>query len=151
MATVIGLFVSPGRKSGRSEPRERVRAIESQGFEGCAHANPPRREVLFASKEHLDTVGVEPGAIRENVTVEGVDVQTWPVGQHVRVGEALFEITMVCDPCQRMDDLRPGLRSLLEDRRGMLAHVVEGGEVAIGDEIVLVDVELAEPRLRASA
>jgi MOSC domain-containing protein YiiM len=107
--------------------------------------------VLFASKEHLDTVGVEPGAIRENVTVEGVDVQTWPVGQHVRVGEALFEITMVCDPCQRMDDLRPGLRSLLEDRRGMLAHVVEGGEVAIGDEIVLVDVELAEPRLRASA
>jgi MOSC domain-containing protein YiiM len=151
MATVIGLFVSPGRKSGRSEARERVRAIESQGFEGCAHANPPRREVLFASKEHLDTVGVEPGAIRENVTVEGVDVQTWPVGQHVRVGEALFEITMVCDPCQRMDDLRPGLRSLLEDRRGMLAHVVEGGEVAIGDEIVLVDVELAEPRLRASA
>jgi MOSC domain-containing protein YiiM len=151
MATVIGLFVSPGRKSGRAEARERVRAIESQGFEGCAHANPPRREVLFASKEHLDTVGVEPGAIRENVTVEGVDVQTWPVGQHVRVGEALFEITMVCDPCQRMDDLRPGLRSLLEDRRGMLAHVVEGGEVAMGDEIVLVDVELAEPRLRASA
>lgn len=54
MATVAGLFVSPGRGSGRSEPRERVLAIESQGFEGCAHANPPRREVLFVSKEHLE-------------------------------------------------------------------------------------------------
>jgi MOSC domain-containing protein YiiM len=139
MATVIGLFVSPERKSGRSEPRERVRAIESHGFEGCAHANPPRREVLFASKEHLDAVGVEPGAIRENVTVEGVDVHSWPVGQRVRVGGALFEITMVCDPCHRMDELRAGLRALLEDRRGMLAHVVEGGEVALGDEVVLVE------------
>jgi MOSC domain-containing protein YiiM len=138
VATVIGLFVSPARKSGISEPRERVQAIESQGFEGCAHANPPRREVLFVSKEHLDTVGVEPGAIRENITVEGADVQSWPVGQQVRVGEALFEITMVCDPCERMDQLRAGLRSLLEDRRGMLAHVVEGGEVAVGDEVELV-------------
>jgi MOSC domain-containing protein YiiM len=141
VATVVGLFVSPARKSGRSEPRERVRAIESLGFEGCAHANPPRREVLFASKEHLDSVGVEPGAIRENVTVEGVDVHSWPVGQRVRVGDALFEITMVCDPCHRMDELRSGLRALLEDRRGMLAHVVEGGEVALGDEIVLVDAQ----------
>ena len=59
MATVAGLFVSPARKSGRSEARERVLAIERQGFEGCAHGNPPRREVLFASKEHLDAVGVE--------------------------------------------------------------------------------------------
>jgi MOSC domain-containing protein YiiM len=50
----------------------------------------------------------------------------------------LFEITMVCDPCERMDQLRAGLRSLLEDRRGMLAHVVDGGEVSLGDEVVLV-------------
>jgi len=139
VATVVGLFVSPARKSGVSEPRERVRAIESQGFEGCAHANPPRREVLFVSKEHLDSVSVEPGAIRENITVEGADVQSWPIGRRVRVGEAVFEITMVCDPCERMDQLRTGLRALLEDRRGMLAHVVEGGEVAVGDEIVLLD------------
>lgn len=138
MATVTGLFVSPARKSGRSEARERVLAIESQGFVGCAHGNPPRREVLFASKEHLDAVGVEPGAIRENVTVQGMDVQTWPVGQRVNVGDALFEITMVCDPCHRMDELRAGLRSLLDDRRGMLAHVVEGGEVAVGDPIELL-------------
>ncbi|MGH3134697.1 MAG: MOSC domain-containing protein [Gaiellaceae bacterium] len=138
MATVVGLFVSPARKSGRSEPRERVLAIESQGFEGCAHGNPPQREVLFVSKEHLDAVGVEPGAIRENVTVEGADVQAWPAGQRVKVGDALVEITMVCDPCQRMDELRTGLRSLLEDRRGMLAHIVEGGEIALGDEIELL-------------
>ena len=138
MATVAGLFVSPERGSGRSEAREIATAIESHGLEGCAHANPPRREVLFASKQHLDALDVAPGAIRENVTVEGADVHEWPVGQRVRVGQALFEITMVCDPCQRMDQLRPGLRAELEGKRGMLARVVEGGALTVGDEIELV-------------
>jgi MOSC domain-containing protein YiiM len=138
MATVAGLFVSPARGSGVSTSLERARAVAGQGFEGCAHANPPRREVLFASEDHLNAVGVEPGAIRENVTVAGTDVQAWPVGQRVRAGEAVFEITMVCDPCQRMDDLRPGLRAELDGKRGMLARVVESGDVAIGDELELL-------------
>src|SRR6186713_463478 len=93
---------------------ERRQAIAGQGFEGCAHANPPKREVLFVSKEHLDAVDVEPGAIRENLTVEGDDVERWPIGQRVRAGGAVFEITMICDPCHRMDELRQGLRAELE-------------------------------------
>src|SRR6187551_323607 len=117
---------------------ERRQAIAGQGFEGCAHANPPKREVLFVSKEHLDSVGVEPGAIRENITIEGDDVQAWSVGQRVRAGEAEFEITMVCDPCHRMDELRDGLRSELDGKRGMLAKIVESGEVAVGDPVELL-------------
>jgi MOSC domain-containing protein YiiM len=138
MATVSGLFVSPGRGTGRSEPLERATAVADFGLEGCAHANPPRREVLLASQDHLESAGVDPGAIRENITVAGADVQAWPVGQRVRVGEALLEITMVCDPCQRMDDLRPGLRAEIDGKRGMLAHVVEGGDIALGDSIELL-------------
>jgi len=137
MATVVGLFTSPARKSGRSDTHERRRAIAGQGLEGCAHANPPRREVLFVSKAHLDSVSVEPGAVRENITVDGDDVQQWPIGQRVRAGDAEFEITMVCDPCHRMDELRDGLRAELDGKRGMLARVVESGEVAVGDEIEL--------------
>ena len=121
------------------DARERVRAIEGHGLDGCAHARPgTKRQVLFASLEHLEDVGVEPGRIRENFTVEGADVHRWSVGQHVQVGEALFEITMVCDPCQRMEAIRPGLQEELTDRRGMLARVVRTGEVAAGDEIQLI-------------
>jgi MOSC domain-containing protein YiiM len=135
VATVVGLFVSPERGSGRSEARDRVTAVEGHGLEGCAHANPPRREVLLVSKEHLDAVAVDPGAIRENVLVEGMDVHSWSIGQRVKVGDALFEITMVCDPCHKLDQLRPGLRSEIDGRRGMLAHVAEGGEIALGDPV----------------
>jgi MOSC domain-containing protein YiiM len=138
MAKIVGVWSSPARKSGRSDGHDRRQVIAGQGLEGCANANPPKREVLFASKEHLDSVGVEPGAIRENLTVDGDDVQQWPIGQQVRVGGALFEITMVCDPCHRMDELRDGLRAELDGKRGMLARVVEGGEVAVGDEIQLL-------------
>jgi len=138
MATVSGLFTSPGRKSGVSTAHDRLRAVADHGFEGCAHANPPKREVLFVSQEHLDGLELQPGAIRENVTVAGDDVEQWPIGQRVRAGDAVFEITMVCDPCERMEALRPGLRERLEGKRGMLARVVEGGDVAVGDELSLL-------------
>jgi MOSC domain-containing protein YiiM len=139
MAHVSGLWVSPEKGSGRMDARERVQALTEHGFEGCAHARPGQsRQVLFASAEHLRSVGVDPGRIRENLTIEGADVQQWPVGQRVGVGDAVFEITMVCDPCERMDALRPGLREELDGKRGMLARVVEGGELVLGDEVRLL-------------
>lgn len=138
VSNIAGLFVSPGRGSGISTPLDEAVAVAGHGFDGCAHAHPPRREVLFVSKLHLDALGLEPGQIRENLTVDGEDVQAWPVGQQVRAGGALFEITMENDPCARMEAIRPGLRKELEGRRGMLARVVEGGTVRVGDPIELV-------------
>jgi MOSC domain-containing protein YiiM len=139
MARVAGLWTSPAKGSGRMEARDRVQAVEGQGLEGCAHARAgTKRQVLFASAQHLEALGVEYGRIRENFTIEGADVHEWPVGQRVRVGDAEFEITMVCDPCSRMDEIRPGLREELEGRRGMLARVVRTGEVSAGDEVRLL-------------
>ena len=136
MVRVAGLWTSPAKNSGRMDARDRVQAVEEHGLEGCAHARAgTKRQVLFASAEHLDAVGVEYGRIRENFTIEGDDAHTWPVGQRVRVGAAEFEITMVCDPCSRMDEIRPGLQQELDGRRGMLARFVQSGEVAAGDEV----------------
>jgi MOSC domain-containing protein YiiM len=139
MATIGNIWVSPAKNSGRMEPCESVRAIAGHGLAGCAHARPgTKRQVLFASREHLDALRVEPGRIRENFTVEGDDVHGWPIGQRVRAGSALFEITMVCDPCERMDAIRPGLQAEIDGKRGMLARVLETGDVAAGDEIELL-------------
>ena len=138
MPRIVGVFTSPGRNTAQSVPHERRQALAGKGLEGCAHGNPPKREVLFVSAEHIESVDVEPGSIRENLLVEGTDVQQWPIGQRVRAGEAVFEITMVCDPCARMDALREGLRTELEGKRGMLARIVESGEVAVGDPVELL-------------
>jgi MOSC domain-containing protein YiiM len=139
MARVAGLWTSPAKGSGRMDAQERARAVEGHGLDGCAHARPgTKRQVLFASAEHLDALGVEYGRIRENFTIEGADVHEWPVGQRLRVGEAEFEITMVCDPCSRMDEIRQGLQQELDGKRGMLARVVQTGDVAAGDDVHLL-------------
>ena len=139
MAHVSGLWTSPAKGSGRMDARDRVEAIEEHGLDGCAHARPgTKRQVLFASTAHLAALGRAAGRIRENFTVEGDDVHTWPVGQRLRIGDAEFEITMVCDPCHKMDEIRPGLQAELDGKRGMLARVVRTGEVAAGDPVELL-------------
>jgi len=138
VASISGIWLSPGE--GQSmEGHEQARAVAGHGLDGCAHARPgQKRQILFVSADHLRAVSVEPGTIKENLTVEGADVQAWPVGQRVRAGGALFEITMECEPCHLMEQIRPGLQAELVGRRGMLARVLETGDVAVGDELRLL-------------
>ena len=118
--------------------------VADLGLEGDKHASAAsKRQVLLADKEALDAVGVLPGTIKENVTVEGVDVMRLPAGTRMRLGRsAVLEITAVCEPCFRMDEIRDGLKQELEGRRGMVSRVVQGGTINVGDPITI---ELSEP------
>ena len=135
MAELVGIWRAPARRV----PMEALEAAEvvEDGVDGCAHRRAGKRSVLFVAAEDLDAVGVEPGVVRENFTVRGADLMRWPIGQRVAVGEAEFEVSMVCDPCHLMEEIRPGLQAELEGRRGMLASVVTPGRVAVGDEVVV--------------
>jgi len=62
----------------------------------------------------------------------------WPIGQRLQIGDALFEVSMVCDPCELMEEIRPGLQAELEGKRGMLAKVKKTGRVSQGDRIELL-------------
>jgi MOSC domain-containing protein YiiM len=136
MAELTGIWRAPARRV----PMEALEAAEvvEGGVEGCAHRRAGKRSVLFVAAEDLDAVGVGPGVVRENFTVRGADVMRWPIGQRVAVGEAEFEVSMVCDPCHLMEEIRPGLQAELEGRRGMLASVVTPGRVAVGDSVRLL-------------
>ncbi len=59
-------------------------------------------------------------------------------GTRLRIGEAVFELTKVCEPCSRMDEIRMGLQDALHGQRGMLARVIEGGEIHTGDRIEII-------------
>ena len=133
MVELVGIWRAPARRV----PMEALEAAEvvEDGVDGCAHRRAGKRSVLFVAAEDLDAVGVEPGVIRENFTVRGADLMRWPIGQRVAVGEAEFEVSMVCDPCHLMEKIRPGLQAELEGRRGMLASVVTPGRVAVGDAV----------------
>lgn len=113
-----------------------VRVIENAGFEGCAHARPDRkRQVLLVDIETLRTLQLAPGIIRENITTEGLEVSALAVGQRLQIGEAEFEVSAVCEPCELMEDIRPGLMAELVGRRGMMCRVLRGGTITQGDPI----------------
>ena len=108
------------------------------GIDGDKHAvESSKRQVLLADQECLDAVEVPPGTIKENLTVEGLHVMGLDPGTRLHINDAVLEITSQCDPCFRMDEIRYGLRAELEGRRGMNSTVIQGGTIAVGDEILI--------------
>jgi MOSC domain-containing protein YiiM len=137
MAELVGIWRSPKRREAM-EPLESARVFENEGVEGCAHRRGGKRNVLFVAVEDLEALGVEPGAVKENFTVRGAEVMKWPLGQRLAIGDAEFEVSMICDPCELMETIRPGLLAEIDGRRGMLARVLKSGQVAVGDTITLL-------------
>ena len=110
------------------------------GIEGDRHAASDgargARQVLLMDRETIDALGLQPGDVRENVTTTGLPLTELRAGQRLSLGdEAVVEVTGPCAPCQRMDEVRPGLQAELQGRRGLLASVVRDGEVRVGDPI----------------
>jgi MOSC domain len=123
---------------------EEVRAIREKGFQGCIHGRPrSKRQVLLMDFETLHRLEIAPGAVKENITTHGLNMREISVGQRLRIGGALLEVSVPCEPCERMDRIRPGLRAELRDRRGWLCRVVEAGELRRGDEIEVMGAGMA--------
>jgi len=91
---------------------------------------------------HLQRKDFEYGQFGENLTVEGLPDNEVCIGDHYRIGTALFEVTQPRVTCYRvgirMDN--PQMASLLVSHRrpGFYFRVIEEGEIGAGDEIVKV-------------
>jgi MOSC domain-containing protein YiiM len=138
MARVTHLFRALTKRAPMEELQEAL-AVEDVGLGGCAHARPQsKRQVLLMDEETLAAFGLAPGIVRENVTTQGLPVNGLAIGQRLRIGEAEFELTLVCDPCVQIEALRPGLQAAIKGKRGMLCKVLRGGKIQRGDEIVVL-------------
>ena len=117
-----------------------VEIVAGYGIEGDRHATRGKarahRQVLLMAEETLAAFGLSPGEVRENITTQGIALQELATGTRLALGSgAVVEITGDCEPCERMDEIRQGLRSALERKRGMLATVLESGAVRAGDSV----------------
>lgn len=107
--------------------------------------------------EELSGAGfsVSPGELGENVTTMGIDLLALPRGTRLRLGRAaLIELTGLRNPCRQIDDnighgamaavLAHAPDGWLIRKAGVMAVVIEGGEVRPGDPII-VESRPAEP------
>ena|SRR5690242_11729570 len=135
MACVSDLFLAIERRKPMKAVEQAI-ALANRGFEGCTHArHGGKRQLLIVDSEILSTFGLAPGILRENITTVGLNTAELKPEQRLMIGSAVLEVTIPCEPCSRMNEIRKGLREALQHRRGVLCRVIEGGQISRGDAI----------------
>jgi MOSC domain-containing protein YiiM len=147
---------------------DEINIIENWGVEGDYHAGTTVRHRYLARKDptrpnlrqvnllHSELfpflakelgVEVQPGQMGENITTEGLDLMTLPLGTRLKVGESvIIELKEARVPCHSLDYLDkkvlPTLAKKPGEKRpnaGFLGIVISGGTVRPGDEIEVIN------------
>lgn len=142
MGKVMAVCVSEARGTPkRNIGRARLRA--DWGVEGDAHAGNWHRQVSLLSYEAVQAfnargANVADGAFGENLLVSGFDFKRLPVGTRLRCGDVRLEITQIGKECHNHCAIYKAMGDCIMPREGVFARVLEGGTIAVGDEMVLV-------------
>ena len=85
---------------------------------------------------------IEPGDLGENLTTSGIPYDSFEVGKIFTAGEATFQISRACDPCDNLFLLSyvgrskgPKFLKTMLGRRGWYARVLKEGRVKAQDQI----------------
>jgi MOSC domain-containing protein YiiM len=136
----------------RPEPRapllvsSSVTADEVQGlvgdrFDGGASKS---RQVTLLQFEHLAVMAsilgrdsIDPGLLRRNIVVSGINLQSLK-NQYFQIGTAALFGTGDCAPCRRMEEnLGPGGHAAMRGHGGITARVHQAGRIEVGDRVAL--------------
>ena len=157
--SILQISISPGGLPKRPIPEGYITPL---GLEGDDHAHPqfhggPTKAILIIAAEVLDELkaGGYPvfyGAMGENLTTRGIDYRQLRIGDQLRAGGALLEITQTRVPCSQLDVYGASLKTDIWDRQvkagdytsprwgmsGFKCSVPQSGPVRLGDIIAVV-------------
>jgi len=149
---VVQLSVSPGGVPKTPVPLARVTTagLEGDGHRDMDNHGGPERAVCLFALEQIRALQAEghpvvPGALGENVTIEGIEWSRVVPGSRLQLGDAVtLEITRYTSPCI---NIRPafahGEYSRVSEKRHpgwsrVYARVVVPGTVRSGDVVRLL-------------
>jgi len=157
--TIIQINVSLGGVPKRAIAEG---VIGPLGVAGDAHAHPqihggPRKAILLIAAEAVDELKARGypvfyGALGENLTTRGLDRRQLRIGQQIRAGSAMLEITSVRSPCGTLDVYGPPIKEEIYDLQvragdvtsprwgisGFYTRVLQPGIVHVNDIIAVV-------------
>ncbi len=130
---ILSVNVS-GRTGEQKKPVPRAVLREGHGIEGDAHAGEWHRQVSLLADEDIDTLrgrGIEIGFgdFAENITTEGIELASLPIGARLHLGPALLEITQIGKECHTGCAISRTTGDCVMPRRGVFARVITGGEI----------------------
>ncbi len=129
---------TPKKKIGRGV------LIENFGFEGDAHAGKWHRQVSLLGVESIEKAKLGPtnglchGVFAENITTEGIELYTLPVGTRLKIGDCELEISQIGKECHEGCEISRLVGKCVMPREGVFAVVIKGGEVREGDGITVL-------------
>jgi MOSC domain-containing protein YiiM len=116
--------------------------LTERGLEGdiASARTAGKRQLSLLQAEHLPVIAalcgvpaVEPALLRRNLVVSGINLLALR-STRFRIGATLLEGTGTCDPCSKLERaLGEGGYNAVRGHGGILARVLEGGPIRVGD------------------
>ena len=143
-ARIVAVSISEERGTRkRNVPQAELRV--EHGIVGDAHAGPGRRQVSLLGIESVRKMqgqGIEvgPGDFAENITTEGIEVFSLPIGTRLRLGEtAVGQVTQIGKTCHDRCEIFRIVGDCVMPREGIFIRVLGAGVIAPGDPIEVLD------------
>ena len=136
---VVAVCVSENKGTQKTDVKEGFLLAE-QGIEGDAHKGFAHRQISMLAMEDIETMkaalpDLAPGSFAENITVEGFDLSVLAIGDRLRVGESLLELSQIGKECHTRCRVYHITGDCIMPKKGLFFRVIEGGRVATGDEV----------------
>lgn len=124
----------------------RVKLVEDFGIENDAHAGKWHRQVSLLSHEKIEAfrargAEVKDGAFGENIVVSGIDFKNLPVGTRFKCNDVILEMTQIGKECHHGCEIFQKMGDCIMPREGVFAKIIHGGEIAVGDEMTILENE----------
>ncbi len=140
-AKVVSINISD-KKGIRKKKVTEALLIENFGIEGDAHASDKwHRQVSILAIESIKKMQalglkVGPGDFAENITTQGINLLSLPIGTRIIIGKnAEFEVSQIGKICHTRCAIYTQAGDCVMPKEGIFAKVVKGGCVKEGDRI----------------
>jgi MOSC domain-containing protein YiiM len=144
MTSVLAVCTSEKRGTKKTPVAEIV-IKEDFGVVGDAHADcATHRQVSLLANESIDKMrnkgfDLNFGDFAENITTQGIDLVSLPLGTRFKVGnEVVLELTQIGKECHAACAIRQQVGDCIMPREGVFTKVIRGGHVKPGDAIKIM-------------